>query len=1015
MYRWSGSAWVSIQDQLLQEHAAAILVFSDLIDGTTTIFYQTSAPTSPASNDLWYDTDASPVKIYRWTGSAWSDITNSALATALANARTAQATADGKIRTFAQTSAPTGMTSTDVGDLWIDTDDKNKLYRYSGTAWVAVQDGNISELTNSISSLSTYLNSSITIFYQTSQPTATATGDVWYDTDSSPLVIRRWTGSAWIDITTTSLAQSLKAAADAQSTADGKIKTYAQPSAPTGITTKDIGDLWIDTDDKNKLYRWNGSSWAIARDTTLDAVDPIIQDFDGTYGSLTTIARNTAYTGSLPPTDPTKWNSWINTGVNPPEQLRWTGYSAITARNYSTSKTGATANIPDPSNDHALNITVKTVASQSPGTASPTTPRTISGKTSIGIRITKKNINPGMLPGAYLNASGVYSSGTSNYVCTEKMRVSDGVTYVASNSASTGIGDLHCWDAEENWLGRFNGSQLNSRPTGTRFIAFNFNGVTITWVQVEVGSTATAFEAYSKTDHTLTSDSIHYGISGYEDEISNSGSITHKTALVTLDNPWTISSVSVLTNHVRCQATKSGIPAAPLDNTPAICSHFVRTYDTSDTPHFYKNASAVVLTIPKSVLGSYDAAGIQTWLGVQQVQVLYQIATNVTATFAPIVINNFDGINNISSNGSSMTINYTGSGWELVSGKANSLYASATQKFDANGLEITQTAIGGQPANTKFKANTHEYGLFRTSDDKVILGSKMLPEGRLLTVTQALTNPDVEENSWLEPGKIDLEEDNNFGVATVVNGENIGGMYGRQTDIATKLFIGTPPRSTAINGMPYDYGFMGLSNDRPFAYTTQLSAGVPILSGWKFIDPPVPETSGCIGVQYSFCDIVPMLNQMGHIGLPGLGWEKYYGYSTSIASTSDEREKHDLAPVDMDMMARFVMALDPTWYRLDALPSELMVGFKAQQFKDAMTTAGMPEDFAGFIGGNPNHLCLDYGQIIAPLVSTVQAQQRAMEFMQSKIDEQSELIASLSASISRIESLLYDDPETPTT
>ncbi len=97
-------------------------------------------------------------------------------------AKAAQKTADGKITTYYQTDAPSsGMTS---GDLWIDTDDGNKLYRYSGTEWTAIQDKAISD--------------------------------------------------------------AMTAAGTAQATADGKVVTYAQASAPasTGLT---LGDLWIDT------------------------------------------------------------------------------------------------------------------------------------------------------------------------------------------------------------------------------------------------------------------------------------------------------------------------------------------------------------------------------------------------------------------------------------------------------------------------------------------------------------------------------------------------------------------------------------------------------------------------------------------------------------------------------------------------------------------------------------------------------------------------------------------------
>ena len=47
---------------------------------------------------------------------------------------------------------------------------------------------------------------------------------------------------------------------DAQTTADGKNKVYRQTSAPGG-SSHAVGDLWFDTDDGNKFYRWTGAAW----------------------------------------------------------------------------------------------------------------------------------------------------------------------------------------------------------------------------------------------------------------------------------------------------------------------------------------------------------------------------------------------------------------------------------------------------------------------------------------------------------------------------------------------------------------------------------------------------------------------------------------------------------------------------------------------------------------------------------------------------------------------------------
>lgn len=143
--------------------------------------------TEPTENlkegTLWVNPSDGAAEIYSTDSSSFIPVTDA----------TAQSIAAGKNTTYVQISAPTGGTYT-VGDLWIDIDDGNKLYSWSGTSWVDRQDTDI---------------------------------------------------------------------AFAQSTADGKNAIYRQTTAPTGGTYVS-GDLWFDTDDNNKIYRFNGTNWSEA-------------------------------------------------------------------------------------------------------------------------------------------------------------------------------------------------------------------------------------------------------------------------------------------------------------------------------------------------------------------------------------------------------------------------------------------------------------------------------------------------------------------------------------------------------------------------------------------------------------------------------------------------------------------------------------------------------------------------------------------------------------------------------
>lgn len=103
----------------------------------------------------------------------------------------------------------------------------------------------------------------IVSFFQTSAPTAQGVGDIWFDTDDGNKMYR-WNGSSWGAAQDTLITTAISDAADAQATADGKVNTFFQDSAPT---PEAVGDLWFETDANNAVWRWNGSSWVLAADT----------------------------------------------------------------------------------------------------------------------------------------------------------------------------------------------------------------------------------------------------------------------------------------------------------------------------------------------------------------------------------------------------------------------------------------------------------------------------------------------------------------------------------------------------------------------------------------------------------------------------------------------------------------------------------------------------------------------------------------------------------------------------
>jgi hypothetical protein len=128
-----------------------------------------------------------------------------------------------KNRTFRQAAEP-GSSGLVVGDLWFDSDDSNKAYRWNGTAWELTDDtriaGTIANLANN--------------YYTITGTDAAISG----------------------------------ASLTLQTQIDQKNRTYRQTPAPaaTGLIT---GDLWFDTADNNKSYRWSGTAWVATDDARI--------------------------------------------------------------------------------------------------------------------------------------------------------------------------------------------------------------------------------------------------------------------------------------------------------------------------------------------------------------------------------------------------------------------------------------------------------------------------------------------------------------------------------------------------------------------------------------------------------------------------------------------------------------------------------------------------------------------------------------------------------------------------
>lgn len=122
---------------------------------------------------------------------------NEQAAAANALAQAVQKEADKKVQVFYSATAPTS--DMDVGDLWIDTDD-NQMYRYSGIAWLSVQDSSIQDALTKAGKAQKTADKKIVCTASATAPSGATDGDLWIQTANSMNSdgsIKAYSGAIW--------------------------------------------------------------------------------------------------------------------------------------------------------------------------------------------------------------------------------------------------------------------------------------------------------------------------------------------------------------------------------------------------------------------------------------------------------------------------------------------------------------------------------------------------------------------------------------------------------------------------------------------------------------------------------------------------------------------------------------------------------------------------------------------------------------------------------------------------
>lgn len=168
-----------------------------------------------------------------------------------------------------------------VGSLWIKSS-TGQTYQLTngvdGKEWILVTDTDqLSKITEEIeSTVADAISEMPTIYRQEFQPsTLTSTiGSLWIKPSTGQIHQLTVVDSInkWMQITDAEQVSQITAAVAtaeaAKTAADKKIETYALPSTSTP-SNPNTGDLWIQTDQGNKLFRYNGSEWVVIQDESI--------------------------------------------------------------------------------------------------------------------------------------------------------------------------------------------------------------------------------------------------------------------------------------------------------------------------------------------------------------------------------------------------------------------------------------------------------------------------------------------------------------------------------------------------------------------------------------------------------------------------------------------------------------------------------------------------------------------------------------------------------------------------
>lgn len=324
------------------------------------------------------------------------------------------------------------------------------------------------------------------------------------------------------------------------------------------------------------------------------------------------------------------------------------------------------------------------------------------------------------------------------------------------------------------------------------------------------------------------------------------------------------------------------------------------------------------------------------------------------------------------------------------------------------GLSVGVTLENGETAvQTRFIAKDDAYGLYRVSDGVLLQGGKLMPDGRVVGVSGAMTDPDGDDNAYFAmkttpwgvffdlfhathdgPGPEDIEEVD-FDNMPISGWQSIIG-------IGAHLVPSWAPGEymdeihTYLNSL----GDLNINSDQIGIVAIDPDTGDGkcgiLLDYNRGAEIEVWGNGGSMSISKSIhpngaadfsCHVIPSENDAYALGSTAYSkrWRRLYCVQAPDVS-SDARLKKNIEDLDGSLIYR----LRPRKFRMRDGDGKLRFGLIAQEVKAALDELGI--EGADLYGDeNPDSLSLVYEELIAPLIAAVQEQKSRIDDLESRL------------------------------